>query len=174
MDSIGQVAFFGQTGFLGQAGFSLLEMVLVIVLVSILVGAGGRLLAMGFETYLTGRSLTALAEPGRMAMERIMVEVRGAGCLTLSQPMGNDSLQMVNNRGHILLFRRSPTQEETLTVQEGDDGEEKKLLTGVTAFDVQLQGCLATVRLTLRGPWGSHDRPISLPLRSACRAAVEG
>ncbi len=142
-------------------------MILVLVLVAILAGAGARMVGAGLDSYLTAKTLSPLADQGRLAMERMMAELRGASCRSLSQPDGQNSLQWTNSVGHQLLVFAGRGGEDILIMQV-DGGEEKRLLSGVdnrtVRFEVGLD-CLVTLEMTLTGTLNGGE-PLFLPLRS--------
>jgi prepilin-type N-terminal cleavage/methylation domain-containing protein len=149
-----------------QVGFSLLEMVLVLTLVAILAGAGARGVAAGFDAYLSARAVAPLADRGRLAMERIMVELRGASCSSLSRPGGSDSLQMTSNQDRLLVFTYSETEIDTL-IMTVDGGGEQILLQGVTEFGFEIgSNCVVSINMTLSGTMNGGG-VLSLPLRSS-------
>ncbi len=65
-----------QTARLKQNGFSLVELILVIVILSIIAAVGSRMLSGGFNAYFTGRDIIDAEWQGRYAMQRISRELR--------------------------------------------------------------------------------------------------
>ncbi len=63
---------------LPQRGFTLIEMVMVIIVLSVLTGLGANLLASGFRAYFMGQDLSEGNWHGRVAMERMTRELREA------------------------------------------------------------------------------------------------
>src|SRR3990170_2805705 len=66
----------------GQHGFTLVEVILVIVLLSIVAVLGSRMLGTGFSAFFTGRDITDANWQGRYAMERIGRDLRVARSAT--------------------------------------------------------------------------------------------
>ncbi|MBF0445315.1 MAG: prepilin-type N-terminal cleavage/methylation domain-containing protein [Magnetococcales bacterium] len=156
-----------------QIGFTLIEMILVLLLLSILAGAGSRAIAGGFDAYFTAKTISHMADGGHLALARLKAELQESSCDTLSQPTGSDSLQFINSRGESLLFSASQTQEDTLSMQI-NDGLEKTLLANVNniVFSypnpdfLDKSGCLVTIKMTLFSTLNGVD-VITLPIRSA-------
>lgn len=59
-----------------QHGFSLFELVMVIVLLSIVAVLGSQMLSSGFSAYFTGRDIINADWQGRFALERMNKELR--------------------------------------------------------------------------------------------------
>ncbi|MBF0448238.1 MAG: prepilin-type N-terminal cleavage/methylation domain-containing protein [Magnetococcales bacterium] len=157
------------------AGFTLIEMVLVLLLVAILAGGGARLLAAGLDSHLTARTISPLADRGRLALERMLLELRGSDCNSLSQPSGPGSLQLTYNQDQWLIFQNSPSDPQLVTMQV-DGGAEKIVIEGVEAnslqFSLDQDRCLVTVALTLTGTLHG-GAALRLPLQSAVHVRVE-
>jgi prepilin-type N-terminal cleavage/methylation domain-containing protein len=151
-----------------QSGFTLIEMVLVLTLLAILASVGAQVVAAGFDSYLTARTLSPLADKGHLAMERIMVALRGASYASLSQPTGSSSFQVINSSGQVVLFSLSQTLTDTL-VMEVNGGGEKIVLAGVSSLQfIPSGGAVVALEMTLTGRGGS----LSLPLQSSLYMGV--
>ena len=59
-----------------QQGFSLFEMVLVLVILSIAAAVGAQLMGAGFQVYFTGRDNLGVDAQARLALERLTRELR--------------------------------------------------------------------------------------------------
>jgi len=57
-------------------GFSLIELILVIIILSIIAAVGSQMLSSGFNAYFTGRDIIDAEWQGRYAMQRISRELR--------------------------------------------------------------------------------------------------
>lgn len=156
-----------------KTGFTLIEMVLVMTLLAILVAVGSRVVVAAVDSYLTAKTVTPLADRGRVALERLMAELRGAGCSSLAQPLGSSSLQLTNTQGQVVLFKNSQFKADTLSMTV-DGGSEKVLLTGVDLQTVKFSkrnDCLVTIELTMIGSLNG-GAILSLPLRSSLYLGV--
>ncbi len=155
----------------GDAGFTLIEMVLVIMVTAILAAVGARGIAAGFESYLTAESLACNADRGRLAVERIMMELEGAAYQSLSQPDGSGSLQFTTSGGDTMLISASATAADTLVMQVNGGGEKILLQDlGSVVFTVGVDS-VVTIELTVQK--NLHDgATLSLPLKSAVYMGV--
>ncbi|MBF0309084.1 MAG: prepilin-type N-terminal cleavage/methylation domain-containing protein [Magnetococcales bacterium] len=90
-------------------GFTLIEMIITLVIMSIVGVVGVKMISSGFSNYLFSRDLIPLATQGQVAMERMSRELQGGICSTLSQPSGAGSVQFDNNdpAGTIVLFKQT-------------------------------------------------------------------
>jgi prepilin-type N-terminal cleavage/methylation domain-containing protein len=156
-----------------QIGFTLIEMILVLLLLAILAGAGSRAMATGFDAYFTAKTISHMADDGHLAIARLMAELQETSCDTLSQPTGSDSLQFINSTGESMLFSASQTKDDTLTIQI-NGGLEKTLLTNVNNITFSYPntdyldtfGCMVTINMTLFSKLNGDDI-LTLPIRSA-------
>ncbi|MBF0124495.1 MAG: prepilin-type N-terminal cleavage/methylation domain-containing protein [Magnetococcales bacterium] len=64
-------------------GFTLIEMIITMIVLVILFGLGGQILATGFRSYFTTSDLAPLPAQGEMAMERMWRELRDASWLSI-------------------------------------------------------------------------------------------
>ncbi|MBF0381430.1 MAG: prepilin-type N-terminal cleavage/methylation domain-containing protein [Magnetococcales bacterium] len=154
-----------------QIGFTLLEMILVLLLIAILTGAGARAMAKGFDAYFTAKTISSLVDGGHLAISRMVVELQDSSCDTLSQPTGVDSLQFINSRGESMLFAPSPYGDDTLLMQI-DGGPSKTLLQNVNNIEFSYptnadkSGCLVTMKMTIFSTFNGED-VATLPISSA-------
>ncbi|MBF0369666.1 MAG: prepilin-type N-terminal cleavage/methylation domain-containing protein [Magnetococcales bacterium] len=117
-------------------GFSMLEMVLTITILSVVAGLGVQFIRDVFNAYLTGQALTPMVNEGQLAMERLIRELQGATCLTLSQPGGADTLTFTNFDGAVLSFSQSG---QTILYSSSLGGVDKVLVEGVEAASLTFQ-----------------------------------
>ncbi|MBF0193012.1 MAG: prepilin-type N-terminal cleavage/methylation domain-containing protein [Magnetococcales bacterium] len=154
-----------------QIGFTLIEMLLVLLLLAILAGAGSRAIASGFDAYFTAKTLSNMADGGHLALARLMAELQDSSCDNLSRPAGSDSLQFINSSGNTLFVNASQTQNDTLTIQI-NGGLSKTLLSNVNNVEFTYSdnaynhGCLVTIKITLFKTLNGAE-VITLPIRSA-------
>ena len=146
-------------------------MVLTLTLLAILAGVGAKAVASGFNSYLSAKTLAPLADQGHLAMQRIMVELKGASFQSLSRPNGSDSLQMTSSQGDTLLFSSSPTLSNTLVMQV-NGGPEKILLesVGTVEFDIG-NNHVISIDMTMSGVLNGGG-VLSLPLHSSVYVGI--
>jgi prepilin-type N-terminal cleavage/methylation domain-containing protein len=60
-------------------GFTLTEMLISMAVIGLILGGMLTLLLVGQETYLTGSNQVAAQESGRIGLQRVIAEIRGAG-----------------------------------------------------------------------------------------------
>ncbi len=93
-----------------QSGFSLIELILVIIILSIIAAVGSQMLGTGFNAYLTGRDLIDAEWQGRYAMQRISRELRNvrsasAGDLVMSV----NQITFTDNSANVITYALSGT-----------------------------------------------------------------
>lgn len=104
------------------AGFTLVEMIIVIVVVGAIFGLGAITLGRAFESYDLARKTTDTDWQGRVALERIVRElrdIRSATAADLSFPAGfpANNIRFIDVAGNSACFVLSGS-----SVQRGDDG----------------------------------------------------
>ena len=67
-----------------QAGFSLVEMMIVMVIMTIIIGGVMQVLLSGLHTYNVGSNLVDIQNQARRVVDRIAKEIQGAGIDTIS------------------------------------------------------------------------------------------
>ncbi len=93
-----------------QGGFSLVELILVIIILSIIAAVGSRMLGNGFNAYFSGRDLIDAEWQGRYAMQRISRELREvrsatAGDLVISA----NQISFTDNSANVITYVLSGT-----------------------------------------------------------------
>lgn len=71
------------------SGFTLMEMVMVIAVLGIIAGVGAPVMLAGYRAYFLGSDVQQLDTTGRMAMERILRELRESDNATLTVGTGS-------------------------------------------------------------------------------------
>ncbi|MBF0415778.1 MAG: prepilin-type N-terminal cleavage/methylation domain-containing protein [Magnetococcales bacterium] len=124
------------------AGFTLLEMVMVIAVLGIIAGVGAPVMLAGYRAYFLGSDVQQLDTTGRMAMERILRELREADNATLSVGSGS-SITFKDKSGTTLSFSYSSA---TKTLKRNTD----TLAGNVSGMVFKvIAGTLKTVEVTM-------------------------
>lgn len=121
-------------------GFSLIEMVMTLVIISIVGVVGTTSMSGGFNAYLTARAIEPLANGGRLAMERLSRELQNAAtCTGITQPGGNGKIQFTNDQGKVILVNQGANPTNAIFMQFNGDGKEWILAPNVEANSLQFQ-----------------------------------
>ncbi len=93
-----------------QGGFSLIELVLVIIILSIIAAVGSQMLGNGFNAYFTGRDIINAEWQGRYAMQRIMRELRHVRSATAGDlVMATNQITFTDNNANVITYARAGT-----------------------------------------------------------------
>ncbi|MBF0416841.1 MAG: prepilin-type N-terminal cleavage/methylation domain-containing protein [Magnetococcales bacterium] len=103
-----------------SAGFTLIEMVITLVILSIVAGTGVAAMTSAFKAMATGQAIAPLSIGGRIIMERIRKELRNAQCTQITQPGGNGKLQLIDNSGRTLLIHQGVNDNAVYLTFNGD------------------------------------------------------
>lgn len=106
-----------------RAGFTMVEMIIVIVVMGVIFALGGMVLGRAFESYQLTREATNVDWQGRVAMERMVRELRDirsatATDLWLSGSSPATEIRFNDANGNAVCFRLSPSN----TLQRSADG----------------------------------------------------
>jgi prepilin-type N-terminal cleavage/methylation domain-containing protein len=64
-----------------EHGFTLIELIITMIILSIMAGAGAQVTATGMKAYQMGKDLTPVTTRAVLAMERITRTIQGAACV---------------------------------------------------------------------------------------------
>ncbi|AHE68387.1 competence type IV pilus minor pilin ComGF [Legionella oakridgensis] len=81
-------------------GFTLIEILLVIVLISIVAGIAGMILREGFRSYSAGKPIIAVAGKANIAADNLMREIQSAESLEVVSGSG---LTFINQQGQTIV-----------------------------------------------------------------------
>lgn len=127
----------------GRRGYTLVETSLVVVVLSLFLGATARLVTGGSKAYEQGASVSALDSRARRAIERAASElstsVRGSWSVTALAPLGTETLQfrpcegsnagtIVTGNARRLELRRDPADANNGVDDDGDGLVDEGLL----------------------------------------------
>jgi prepilin-type N-terminal cleavage/methylation domain-containing protein len=92
-----------------QQGFSLLEMVMVIVLLSIVAAIGSSMLSSGFTAYFTGRDIINADWQGRFALDRMTRELRMVRSATVADLdiLTANAITFTDTAGNVVSYSRA-------------------------------------------------------------------
>lgn len=108
-----------------QTGFTLIEMIITIVIISIVASIGVTTISSGFKAYFTASSISPLANNARLVLERLRKEIRNAqSCADVSQPAGVGSLQFTNDEGRVILVNQGVRPTNAIYMTFNGDGNE--------------------------------------------------
>lgn len=98
-----------QTARLKQDGFSLIELILVIVILSIIAAIGSRMLSGGFNAYFTGRDIIDAEWQGRYAMQRMSRDLRNVRTATTGDLSISSLTQITftDNSANVITYARN-------------------------------------------------------------------
>ncbi|MEO5344883.1 MAG: prepilin-type N-terminal cleavage/methylation domain-containing protein [Magnetococcus sp. YQC-9] len=129
-----------------SAGFTLIEMIITIVIISIVAGTSVVSLSNGFKAYMTARAIEPMASNGRIVMERLRKEIRNAqSCTGITQPSGSNSIQFINDQGRTVLVNQGASPTNAVYMTFNNDGTQWLLGQNVAANSLQF------VRTTCNG-----------------------
>ncbi len=132
-----------------QSGFTLIEMVMTLVIMSIIAVVGTSSMSGGFNLYLTARAIEPLANGGRLAIERLSKELQNAAtCTGISQPGGNETIQFTNYLGNVILVNQGASPTNAIFLTFNGDGKEWILAPNVEARSLKFQVTPCTGGLT--------------------------
>ncbi len=88
-----------------QRGFSLIELTLVMMILSIIATIGSQMLGNGFNAYFTGRDLINAEWQGRYAMQRISRELRDVRSATAGDlVIGANQITFTDNNANVVTY----------------------------------------------------------------------
>lgn len=82
-------------------GFTLIELVIVIVLISIVAGLAGLMLSQGFQAYMTGNPISVLASKENIAADNLMRRLKSAQSISA---MGETTLTFIDQSGQSIVM----------------------------------------------------------------------
>lgn len=85
-------------------GFTMMEMVVVIVIISILAAASGRVINQGFSTYTSSKDMTLNTAQARMAMQRLSNDLRNIPSPASITAIGSNQIVFVDESGTTVTF----------------------------------------------------------------------
>ncbi|MBF0273392.1 MAG: type II secretion system protein [Magnetococcales bacterium] len=133
----------------GSSGFSLIEMVITLIIISIVAGVGTVSMSNSFNAYLTARAIEPLAGNARVVLQRLRKELRNAAsCTGISQPGGAGTLQFTNDQGRIILVNQGATATNAIYMTFNGDGVEWLLAPSVESNSLRFQVSPCTGGLT--------------------------
>ena len=109
-------------------GFSLIELVIVIVLITIVATASATFLTQGLKNYTSGEPIIPLAGKTNLAVDNLMRELLSAGSIST---IGTTTLVFINELGETITIGLSGT---TLQRTSSSGGGIQTLCTNVTAL----------------------------------------
>ncbi|MBF0294813.1 MAG: prepilin-type N-terminal cleavage/methylation domain-containing protein [Magnetococcales bacterium] len=122
------------------AGFTLVEMVMTLVIISIVASVGATSMIGGFNAYLTARDMEPMASNARLALQRMSLELRNAvSCTGISQPGGVGSIQFINDQGRLILVNQGASRTNAIYMKFDADPTEWLLAPNVEANSLQFQ-----------------------------------
>lgn len=110
-----------------QRGFSLIELIIVMILMSIVAGISGVMLTAGFKSYTQGKPIIPVAGKANVALTNLMREIQDAQTITAATAT---SMTIINQSGQTISFNWSNT---TLTRTVSPEPAQS-LCTNVSAF----------------------------------------
>ena len=126
-----------------QKGFTLVEMILVIIILSIIATVGSQVMSNGFTAYLSGRDMVDAEWQGRYAMQRMSRELRDVRSATAGDlVMGANQITFTDINANTITYALTGT---TLT-RNGT-----ALADGVTALEfyyIQADGIVTAAAAT--------------------------
>jgi prepilin-type N-terminal cleavage/methylation domain-containing protein len=133
----------------GASGFTLIEMVITLIIVSIVASVGVVSVSNGFNAYLTARAIEPLASNARVVLERLRRELRNAQtCTGISQPGGTGTIQFTNDQGRVILVNQGVTPTNAIFMTFDGNGREWLLAYNVAVNSLQFQLAPCTGGLT--------------------------
>ncbi len=91
-----------------QTGFSLIEMLLVVIILSIIAALGGQMLSTGFNSYFTGRDIINAEWQGRYGLQRMSRELRDVRSATAADlTMGANQITFTDNNANVITYALS-------------------------------------------------------------------
>ncbi len=88
-----------------QRGFSLVELTLVMIILSIIATIGSQMLGTGFNAYFTGRDMIDAEWQGRYAMQRISRELRDVRSATAGDlVIGANQITFTDNNANVVTY----------------------------------------------------------------------
>jgi len=91
-----------------DGGFSLVELILVIIILSIIAAVGSQMLNSGFNAYFSGRDLIDAEWQGRYAMQRISRELRDVRSATSGDlVMSSSQITFTDNSANVITYALS-------------------------------------------------------------------
>jgi prepilin-type N-terminal cleavage/methylation domain-containing protein len=92
-----------------QNGFTLIEMVMVILVLSIIVGMAGSLLSQGLNTFSAGENIIDANWQGQIGMERMIRDILGIRSVNDISSASASTLSFTNTNGDTLSYTLSGT-----------------------------------------------------------------
>ncbi|MEO5377625.1 MAG: prepilin-type N-terminal cleavage/methylation domain-containing protein [Magnetococcus sp. DMHC-6] len=150
-----------------NSGFTLMEMVLTLIILSILSIVGAHILGNTYKAYFTARDLIPLTSQGEVTMERMLRELQGGRCATLTQPSGTATLQFNNYENNTILFNQSSSTLYMKTNTLSPDLLAQDILANSLTFTL-LSNCRVRIQFTLNAPLTSFSGggTIEIPFRT--------
>ena len=88
------------------SGFTLLEMVMVIIILGVMAGVGTPVLMAAYQSFLLGSNIQEADTRARLAMERMLRELRGASIASLTDGADASSITFTDQNGASVTFQR--------------------------------------------------------------------
>lgn len=93
-----------------QKGFTLVEMILVIIILSIIATVGSQVMSNGFTAYLSGRDMIDAEWQGRYAMQRMARELRDVRSATAGDlVMGTNQITFTDINANTITYALAST-----------------------------------------------------------------
>jgi len=142
-----------------QTGFSLIEMLLVVIILSIIAALGGQMLSTGFNSYFTGRDIINAEWQGRYGLQRMSRELRDVRSATAADLVTSPANQITftDNNANVITYalsgstltRNGQPLADGVSALSFDYIEDDGITTAAAAVDVWYIS--ATVNITLNG-----------------------
>lgn len=141
-----------------QAGFSLIEMLLVVIILSIIAALGGQMLSTGFNSYFTGRDIINAEWQGRYGLQRMSRELRDVRSATAADlTIGASQITFTDNNANVITYalsgstltRNGQPLADGVSALSFDYIEDDGVTTATAAVDVWYIS--ATVNVSLNG-----------------------
>ncbi|MEO5330519.1 MAG: prepilin-type N-terminal cleavage/methylation domain-containing protein [Magnetococcus sp. YQC-5] len=165
-----------ETGQGKSTGFTLIEMVMTLVIISIVGVVGTTSMSNSFNAYLMAQSIEPLANGAHLVLERLRKELRNANtCTGISQPGGTGTLQFTNDQGRVVLVKQGTNPTNSIIMTFNGDGTEWLLAQNVEtkSLNFQLSPCtggltpgLVSFSFTMATP-ATDGSILRLPFRTA-------
>lgn len=104
-----------------STGFTLIEMVITIVILSIVTGTSLVALTSAFNAMATAQAIAPLSLGGQIVMERILKELRNTQCNQVTRLDNGKALQLIDNNGRTVKFHQINTTTQSIYMTYNND-----------------------------------------------------
>src|SRR5689334_11495059 len=91
-------------------GFSLLELIIVMVILSIIAGIGSRIVQAGFNSYYTNQNVTTANVQARLALERMTRDIHAIKDSSSITTASASQLTFTDVNGNVITYQLTGTQ----------------------------------------------------------------